>query len=387
MLYVLAMMECCWVTAVGPCTPSRHAALVREVGVLSRLQHRAGGGQKFVRGAWAYTTPSEVNPNALRCSLILYPVADGGDLETTMELYRTGMAPTMTSEELIHTHEDSFQSQQDLGYSRFHIDTKRVLLSAFKYLSFAMQIMQEHRLRHGDLKPPNVLIHRGRVVLSDFGFAGVYDGFRDDMEILCSDGNANIRNHRYRAPEVINNLPRCDKTDVYSSGCTFVEIVATLMWERCKLNPWPDLDQEDDTDEEEEDTDDENDKDTDDEKYMDKEKHREQEKDTGEKDTEEEDTEEEGDHQVERFGVHVFAKKLRSIKRYIRGISREDLRLAGIPTGYKRLFTRILPRMLRNKVGRRPNISDIVNDLHQDLYGSIDGWEFEPATVTNDNAQ
>lgn len=160
------------------------------------------------------------------------------------------------------------------------------------------------------------------------------------------------------------------------------------MWERCKLNPWPDLDQEDDTDEKEEDTDDENDKNTDDEKYMDKEKHREQEKDTGGKDTEEEDTEEEeGDHQVERFGVHVIEKKLPSIKRYPRGISKEDLRLAGIPTRYKKLFTRILPRLLRNKVGRRPNISDIVNDLHQDLYGSIDGWEFEPATVTNDNAQ
>lgn len=93
-------------------------------------------------------------------------------------------------------------------------------------------------MRHRDIKPENVLIYNDRVMLSDFGFAQVYGG--DQGETLGSSGPPGINNYRYGAPEVLEGRTRSEKSDVYSLGCTFVEMVVTILYHRCKLNPWPD---------------------------------------------------------------------------------------------------------------------------------------------------
>jgi serine/threonine protein kinase len=172
----------------------------------------------------AYTVPTN-HPGVLRYSLLLPLVADKGDLDSYLRRYRTP------------PHGPIFQVQEENSYNEFVLKARPILLIAFRDLARAVRLLQENVLRHRDIKPHNVLIHGDYVMLSDFGLSQIYEG--DDGETLGSSGPAGINNHRYRVPEVIDGRTRSEKTDVYSLGCTFVEIVDTLMGEACKVNPWP----------------------------------------------------------------------------------------------------------------------------------------------------
>jgi serine/threonine protein kinase len=98
-----------------------------------------------------------------------------------------------------------------------------VLLRAFGCLSSGLAFIHRHTIRHKDIKPQNILIHEGRVIFTDFGIALDANG-----QSTTTTGMSEAFTRRYCAPEVANNQPRNRKSDVFSLGCVFLEILAVV---------------------------------------------------------------------------------------------------------------------------------------------------------------
>lgn len=80
---------------------------------------------------------------------------------------------------------------------------------------------------HKDLKPTNVLMMpKDEVKLTDYGLAELYDERlavkkQSEKEVGFMRGDS----LPYMAPEVIKNIEITDRSDVWSVGCTVVEMV------------------------------------------------------------------------------------------------------------------------------------------------------------------
>lgn len=174
-----------------------------------------------------------VIPDQGQFSLVLEPVASEGDLDQFMKEYRNTDRPVTTS---------TFQAGNEMyvggnNPAERDLQATPTLLNSFYSLSKALSAIHAHGIRHRDIKPANCLVHKGRVLLSDFGFARLYDGA--EKYGMGSNGNPGIKNYRYRAPEVLKGKYRDEATDIFSLGCTFVEILATLQAHTSRVDPWP----------------------------------------------------------------------------------------------------------------------------------------------------
>ncbi|KAL6794101.1 hypothetical protein J3E68DRAFT_450761 [Trichoderma sp. SZMC 28012] len=91
------------------------------------------------------------------------------------------------------------------------------LLSGLGFLSV--------KIRHKDIKPQNILIDGSRILFTDFGSAYMFEkGLAATFRTLPG-----LINPMYAAPEVfISNERRDVKTDLFSLGCVFAEIIAVL---------------------------------------------------------------------------------------------------------------------------------------------------------------
>lgn len=130
--------------------------------------------------------------------MFLTPVADSGDLAAYLhKLLDSGKPPT--------------------------IEQNVILDRSFGCLVSGLAFIHKHTIRHKDIKPQNILVHDGRVIYADFGIA--LDASQQDTTTV---GNPGALTYRYCAPEVANWEKRNRKSDVFSLGCVFLEILAVL---------------------------------------------------------------------------------------------------------------------------------------------------------------
>ncbi|KAI4945587.1 hypothetical protein J4E91_007930 [Alternaria rosae] len=139
--------------------------------------------------------------------MILDPAADGGDLADYLQNYR----------------DQGFHSLGE-DISKENARQNRVLRRSFGCLASALDFIHRQTVRHKDIKPQNILIHKGKVMYTDFGLS--YDF--GDTGRSTTTGNPQGITRRYCAPEVAEWGRRNTKSDVFSLGCVFIEMVLAL---------------------------------------------------------------------------------------------------------------------------------------------------------------
>ncbi|KAF2679632.1 kinase-like protein [Lentithecium fluviatile CBS 122367] len=99
-----------------------------------------------------------------------------------------------------------------------------ILCCSFNCLATALAFLHENSVRHKDIKPSNILLSEGRVLLCDFGISLEWT----ESENGTTEGVSFSFTRRYAAPEVFRDGKRNSKTDIWSLGCVFLEIVSAI---------------------------------------------------------------------------------------------------------------------------------------------------------------
>ena len=102
-------------------------------------------------------------------------------------------------------------------------------------LSNALRYLHANVTKHMDIKPKNLLVRKivkdsalrckYRIYIADFGIARAYQSIADsetDSPTFCT--------RLYAAPEVVEGKRRGLSADIFSLGCVFLEILATIGW-------------------------------------------------------------------------------------------------------------------------------------------------------------
>jgi serine/threonine protein kinase len=96
-----------------------------------------------------------------------------------------------------------------------------------KYRETSYQVSSNLLVRHKDVKSQNILLyHRNgitRIMFTDFGISFDFSTQENSM----TEGPS-PKTRTYYAPEVARNAARGRKSDVYSLGCVFLEIITIL---------------------------------------------------------------------------------------------------------------------------------------------------------------
>jgi serine/threonine protein kinase len=163
-------------------------AFKNEVDIIKRLHSHA----HIIQVYWSYTCGREFG-------MLLTPVASDKDLAAyLLNIQDTGKG---------HTPEQ-----------------RTILLRGFGCLASGLAHIHRHTIRHKDIKPQNILVHNGRMIYTDFGIA--LDA--SEQQGTTTTGLSESFTMRYCAPEVANHEPRNRKSDVFSLGCVFMEMMVLL---------------------------------------------------------------------------------------------------------------------------------------------------------------
>ena len=98
------------------------------------------------------------------------------------------------------------------------------LRTFFGCLATALEFLHEQKIRHKDIKPGNVLVHGGNVLLTDFGLSLDFTDANGSTTMSMVNGMT----LRYCAPEVVLQGPRNTSSDVWSLGVVFLEMIVVL---------------------------------------------------------------------------------------------------------------------------------------------------------------
>lgn len=185
---------------IKPQSPELQTSVIKQEFEKELLITRRLSGRHFVHIKCSYNTPRELG-------LIMSPAADGGTLIAYLD----------------HYHSTSVQNDTAVRNGM-----QRVLYNAFGCLASGLAYMHTHRIRHRDIKPQNILVHQGVVLYADFGVARDYSGA---VQTVTEDYPGPFT-RKYCAPEVSGYAAgdtRSWKSDVFSLGCVFLYMYATLV--------------------------------------------------------------------------------------------------------------------------------------------------------------
>ncbi|KAF2473709.1 kinase-like protein, partial [Lindgomyces ingoldianus] len=173
----------------GSCSERKHI-FDNEIKIIQRLAPH----HHVIRVFATYVAKREVG-------LILYPVADGGDLGTFLQDFKEAKAAQLVQPE-----------------------KTKVLESSFGCLASGLAFMHRQKIQHKDIKPQNILIHKGSIIYADFGYSLDHSAIGRST----TTGMPQAFTRKYCALEVSNYSPRNSKSDIFSLGCVFLEILFVL---------------------------------------------------------------------------------------------------------------------------------------------------------------
>ncbi|XTI94105.1 hypothetical protein V2W45_1321650 [Cenococcum geophilum] len=96
------------------------------------------------------------------------------------------------------------------------------LRTYFGCLTAALKYLHDNFIRHKDIKPQNILVDHGKVLLTDFGLS------RDSSGVGSTTSGLTSMTPRYCAPEVAAFNPRNESSDIWSLGCVFLDMFVVL---------------------------------------------------------------------------------------------------------------------------------------------------------------
>lgn len=102
---------------------------------------------------------------------------------------------------------------------------RRQLQTYFGCLAHTIRYLHGIEMLHKDIKPENVLLKSGRLILTDFGTA--FDWSKTGQSMTRSNANDG-RTPRYQAPEVASAGEFHRSSDIWSLGVVFLEIATVL---------------------------------------------------------------------------------------------------------------------------------------------------------------
>jgi serine/threonine protein kinase len=173
---------------------------ITEVEHLLRLQHA-----HIVRIVGTYTIRKDL-------AILLYPAA-----EMDLDAYMEGVL-------------DDFDTSAPLvareAFSKLATSTIKTF---FGCLSNAIAFIHGRNVKHMDIKPKNILVKRTKsglhkVYIADFGIARSYTSAAESE----TDSPVSFT-LTYAAPEVVLQDTRGFSADIFSLGCVFMEMMATLL--------------------------------------------------------------------------------------------------------------------------------------------------------------
>ena len=166
-----------------------------EVGAIRRLHTH----HHFIRVFATYMTKRTFG-------LVLQPVADSGDLADYLEKYWD-------------------LKESTTGLSEEIQEMRQVFEKCFGCLASGLAFMHQKKIRHKDVKPQNILVHQGSLILMDFG----YSLDTSSLTNSTTEGRPDALTRRYCAPEVLAHESRNRSSDVWSLGCVFTEVFSSLV--------------------------------------------------------------------------------------------------------------------------------------------------------------
>ncbi|RDL34651.1 uncharacterized protein BP5553_07779 [Venustampulla echinocandica] len=108
--------------------------------------------------------------------------------------------------------------------ARANAASHKELRTFFGCLARALEFLHGEKVRHKDIKPSNILVHHGNVLLTDFGLAFDFA----DASRSTTLGTVNGITPKYCAPEVADSESRNSSSDIWSLGVVFLEMAAVL---------------------------------------------------------------------------------------------------------------------------------------------------------------
>ena len=117
-------------------------------------------------------------------------------------------------------------AEMDLAAYLTRADTSKYgeLRTFFGCLARALEFLHEQNVRHKDIKPRNILVHRGNILFTDFGLSFDFTDANGSTTMSMVNGMT----PRYCAPEVALQERRNTSSDIWSLGVVFLEMIVVL---------------------------------------------------------------------------------------------------------------------------------------------------------------